>query len=349
MMNRLSLVILIIAGLFSSCSEDFKVGANYKDITVVYGLLAKSDTAHYVRITKGFYDEKTNNLLLAQNSDSIYYNNLEVKLERLVNGNVLNTYMMDRVDANLEGFKKDSGVFVNAPNYVYKLKENLLAGSTYKIVIKNKTTGKVTYGETPIIDDNSSAFQIQSPKSLFDRLFLDKINAESSFIWSTPANASFFDVNIRFYYQEKNTITGIIDYKYKDLAIGKSILSGGGTTIAKIPNENFYRELNSNLGTPPSNITRYVDTPDVVVLAGGDVLRNYIEINAAQGGLTYDQIKPNYTNIYVDGVLGKDALGIFSTRGIKYERKVIYSNATVDSIIFGSFTKNLGFVGVSTQ
>ena len=49
-------VLLCVMQLVSSCSKDFKIDAPYKDITIVYGLLNISDTAHYVIIHKAFLD-----------------------------------------------------------------------------------------------------------------------------------------------------------------------------------------------------------------------------------------------------------------------------------------------------
>ena len=71
-MNKIAFILVAFVLFVSSCTKDFKVGADYKDITVVFALLSKADTFNYVKVTKGYYDELQDNLLLAQNSDSIY-------------------------------------------------------------------------------------------------------------------------------------------------------------------------------------------------------------------------------------------------------------------------------------
>lgn len=349
MFSRIFIGLICLTAIFSSCKDNFKVGADYKDITVVYGLLSKSDTAQYIRITKGFYDELKDNLILAQNSDSIYYNNLDVKIEEINNGAVVNTIPLTRVDANLEGFAKDSGVFATTPNYVYKFKTSLNPSNTYKLVATNLTNGKVITAETPIINDNPTVFQIQYPRSQFDRINVSEINAVSSFNFTSPPNAAFFDVVIRLWYQEKDNNTLITTHKYKDLPVIQNIISSGGSVSAKMLNETFFRVLNSELGAAPSYISRYIDTPDVFVLAGGTVLKTYIDVDNAQGGLTYDQIKPYYTNIASDGTIGKDVIGILSTRVRRIEPSVSFTKSSQDSIISGSYTKSLNFVGVSTE
>jgi len=345
-MKKCALFFLSIVVVFSSCSNKFKVGADYKDVTVVYGLLSKSDTANYIKVTKGFFDETADNLLLASNSDSIYYNNLEVKIEEINNGSIVNTFFLPRVDANLEGFPKQPGTFADTPNYAYKFKQNLNPARTYRVVVKNLSNGNLVYAETGIINDASNVFNSVTPVPIpnFDRLNFDSPNGTYTFEWSSPPNAAFFDVNIRFWYQEKNTQTNNIVHKYIDLPVVKNVLSSGGSTSGKMSNETFFRTLNSELGPAAANIVRYIDTPDVLILAGGTVLKTYIDVNSAQGGITYDQIKPNYTNF-----VGENVLGILSTRATKYVVDVPFGVATIDSIWYGSMTKNLQFAGISSE
>lgn len=349
MFSRIFIGLISLTIVFSSCNDKFKVGADYKDITAVYGLLAKSDTAHYIRISKGFYDETADNLILAQNSDSIYYNNLEVKIEELNNGAIVNTFILDRVDANLEGFVKDSGTFANTPNYVYKFKTVLNENSVYRLKATNLTNGKVISAETPIISNNPASFQIQYPRSQFDRINISDINGISAFNFTAPPNAVFFEVVLRVWYQEKDNNTLVITHKYKDLPVIQNILSSGGSVNAKMDNETFFRLLNSELAPTPTYISRYIDTPDVIVLAGDSVLKKYIDVSAAQGGLTYDQIKPYYSNIASDGIIKKDVIGILASRVKRLEPAVAFSKASLDSIVSGSYTKNLNFVGISSE
>ncbi|MBS1689466.1 MAG: hypothetical protein JSS96_12130, partial [Bacteroidetes bacterium] len=73
-MKKISIKTLAIGLLIcSSCSEKFKVAAPYKSITVAYGLMDMSDTAHYVRIQKAFLDENKSAITMAQNPDSNYF------------------------------------------------------------------------------------------------------------------------------------------------------------------------------------------------------------------------------------------------------------------------------------
>jgi hypothetical protein len=342
-MNKVPYLFAACILLLSSCSKDFSVGADYKDITAVFTILSQSDTAHYVKITKGYYDETQDNLLLAQNSDSIYYNNLEVKMEEISNGAVVNTTVLTRVDLNLEGYVKDTGIFAKSPNYAYKFKDTLMSSRKYRLKIKNLTSGKEIEGETDII--SSSQLIFQNPFTNTQQLDFAVPFEIFNFAWNAPANAIFFDIALRFWYQETNTNTLATTYQYKDIPLVRNVLgSGGGAVTASMKNTDFYLSLFSELGAPPSYIVRRVDTPDLMLLAGGQVLKTYIDATTAQGGITYDQIKPNFTNLK-----GEDVLGIMSTRGIRTMKQIPFTQATVDSIKFGTYTQKLNIVGVSTQ
>lgn len=343
-MKKIIVAILIASVAFTSCSTDFKVGADYKDITAIYCLLSKSDSAHYVKVTKGFYDETINNLILAQNPDSLYYNNLEVKIEELNNGNVTNTFVLPRVDLTQLGIIKAPGTFVDSPNYAYQLVHTLNSQRIYRLRVKNLSTGKEITGETDIIDSARAIFPISNPFTSFDKLNFSEPSKTYNFAWTGPSNAAFFDVVIRFHYQEKNTNTLVTTELFKDLPVLKNISATGGNINVVMDNVQFYKTLLSEVGTAPSFITRYVDTPDLLILAGGQVLKTYVDVNSAQGGITYDQIKPIYTNLS-----GENVMGIFSTRVTRSLIEIPYTEPTFDSIINGQFTKNLNFVGKSTK
>jgi hypothetical protein len=50
---------------------------------------------------------------------------INVQLEQYQNGVFRKRLNLVKVDGNLEGYVKDTGIFANAPNYLYKTKETL--------------------------------------------------------------------------------------------------------------------------------------------------------------------------------------------------------------------------------
>ena len=83
-MTRGLLLILtvIIALCYSSCSTDFDMYAEYKDVTIVYSIVDMDDDTTWVKITKA-YTGPGNALLLAQNPDS---SNYPYKLNGVITG-----------------------------------------------------------------------------------------------------------------------------------------------------------------------------------------------------------------------------------------------------------------------
>ncbi|MBK7763400.1 MAG: hypothetical protein IPI46_08495 [Bacteroidetes bacterium] len=343
MKNRF-LILLAIGGLFTSCSTKFNVGAEYKEVSVVYGLLSVSDTAHYIKITKGYFDENQNNLALALNTDSLYFKNLQVSMVILDNGNPIETLTLNRVDLTDEGYPKATGVFGTLPNYAYKFKRNLDATKTFRLKIKNLDTGKEIEAESPLITNAPKFFQFVKP--IDDQETLDFSSTTTPFVfrWKGPSTAAFYDVVIEFRYQELDMNTMDTSYVTVDVPIAKSILSGSGEISTSVKSTDFFKQLNSFVSAAPDNIKRYVDTPGLKILGGGSVLKTYIDVNTVQGGITADQIKPNYTNMK-----GENVFGIFSTRGQIGMPLIKFNTATIESIKNGAFTQNLNFVGISTK
>jgi hypothetical protein len=72
-MNKMGAILVLLATcFFTSCKNDVEINGEWKDISVVFGLLNQSDTAHYVRISKAFLGEG-DALVFAQQFDSLYY------------------------------------------------------------------------------------------------------------------------------------------------------------------------------------------------------------------------------------------------------------------------------------
>jgi hypothetical protein len=344
-MKNFLIVVSIFTLFISSCSTDFKVGADYKDVTVVYGLLSITDTAHYIKVTKGYYDEKENNLSLAKNPDSIYYNNLQVDMQVINNGNIVETIALNKVDLNNEGFPKEPGVFATTPNYAYKFKKNLDATKRYRLKVTNISSGKVITGETSLITNSTATFKFIRPSDETETLFLSNPVEPYVFIWRGPETAAFYDVVVRFKYQEVNLASPLDTLYYvKDIPVLKNVLSTTGELSATLSDIEFFKQLNSAIGDASINIKRYVDTPGLLILAGGADLKTYIDVNSAQGGITFDQIKPNYTNLQ-----GENAFGILSTRGQIEFKKIKFADATINDIINSTYTRSLRFVGTSTK
>ncbi len=338
--RRLAVLLLPALCLLASCSEDFKIAASYKPVTVVYGLMNMDDTAHYIRIQKAFLDENKSSLDMAQVADSNFYAALEVHLRELNAGTIIHDEVLPRVDLNQEGYQKDSGVFFNAPNYAYKTTRSLNAAYTYRLVIINHSTGETDSSETGIVPDNFRVDEFMFRYELVFPAVSDRSNF--SLTVSVPGNAQSFEGIIRFNYVDKNVITNQQTDHSKDWTFASTEATPGkASVVLSTSQRSFYSFLHSAIPDAPNGIERYMDTAQVFVWTGSTEYSLFKKINSAEGGLTADQIRPIYTNIK-----GNNVYGLFASRAMRSYYAPV-SDLTLDSLMSNSITKPLNFKGRS--
>lgn len=331
-MFRNILVFAILLGTLSSCSNDFDVTAPFKDIPIVYALLSKSDTAHYIRIEKAFLDPKTNAYQLAKVADSLYYPNTEVSLIDIASGD---EFKLVKVDGNFEGYPREDGVFATSPNYLYKIKANainLKAGAVYKLLIKPNFSDLVEATATTTILKN---FTISSPAANAS-LKLDNYFKNIRVEWDDDKNAYLYNVSATYYYQETEPGGVVFQDKQKVQIIVKDL----PRNPSALPDYDFaigdlYKFLGGVLVVDPT-IRRKFQSISIRVVAGGKEFNDIRLINVANSGLTGAQALPTYSNI-------KNGLGIFSSRSTAQVDNITFHPVSLDSLRNGIYTKLLGF------
>lgn len=316
--------------ILPSCSEKFSVAAPYKSITVVYGLLDIADTAHYVRIQKAFLDDNKNSLSMAKEADSSFFNNLNVRIQRLSasSGKAIDTIHLNRVDLTAEGYPKPTGIFFNTPNYAYKFKGQLNPAYIYRIIVNNPATGEIDSAETPIIDTTTSAaLTIFAIDDHTKQNFLDFTSTNSG-VKNTLGAAyvaySGFNYNglatpvalaqcfIRFNWADTNTAAGTYVKRSYDYDLGfkevtNKALTGFEYTVFNI---SLYNAIRTGMLPAPPNVQRLMSRCELIMYLGTNDFYNYIKVAAQQGvGLTGSEIQPTFTNIK-----GKNVLGLFTSR-----------------------------------
>ena len=200
MKTKLILITLLALGVagvfFTSCNNDLDIVAPYKDTTVVYCLIDLNDTVHYVRIHKAFLGAD-NAYEMAQYTDSFYHKNvLSVKLERWKNNQLYGVINFTR-DSSIA---KDTGLFANTPNIIYKSEScNLLsADSKYRLVVRNSETGSVVTSVTQMIQPTLIANPSSGTINLYPGPFVIRI--------ASGKHGKIYDIKARFNYieQQKN-------------------------------------------------------------------------------------------------------------------------------------------------
>ena len=89
----LSILLFLSLIFITSCSTKLDVNAEYKDITVVYGLLNQNDSIHYIKINKAFIGDD-NAYYMAADPKLSNYNpaDLDVYMEEWRNGQYITSF-----------------------------------------------------------------------------------------------------------------------------------------------------------------------------------------------------------------------------------------------------------------
>ena len=327
---------LFFGMLFNSgCDNDIELLDQYRETTVIYGLLNVTDTVQYIRLEKAFLGEG-NALLMAQHADSIYYDTLDVELTllRYTNSILTDSIILQPTDQ----LSKEEGLFVNYPHIIYKTTGNELLDpvSTYKLIFYNKKSGKTVFGQTPIVKlvglnplipsplpDPSSTLNLAADDPMQIRII-------------SPVNSKFLSLLIRINYTDSITGTNQTKKQTLDYNLEMKVTAntnGGQQFEYLIDGEAFYQFLGRHIKMIPGV---YRDASlfnlDFIFTAGAEEFYTYYIVNNSTSSVS-DNI-PDYTNL-------TNGIGIFSSRSVKIYPKKMLNNASMDSLKFGQYTGGL--------
>lgn len=361
----ISFLALVAICVLPACTTKFNVAAPYQNITVIYGLLDRTDTAHYIRIQKAFLDQNKSALTMAQVADSNFYSNINVKIERLdFQFNLFDTIHLNKVNLDSEGYLKQPGVFFNSPNYAYKFKGTLDPGLIYRIIVTNIGTGASDSADAPIIDDSDNVantslnslyitlldyFSATATQMDFSNTGANETNpvrgtynAPSNFLFEGYSSPAYLvQGTIRFNWHDSLAPGGPKTAHYYDYNLGNTYITSGAFSYS-LKNADVFNALATGLGTAGTNIYRLMDPCTLTIYVGTPDFNTYISIEATQGtGLTGNEIQPIFTNIQ-----GKNALGLYTSKGVRSGLFTL-ANRTIAALIDSPITANARVVGTN--
>lgn len=328
------------------CSTDFDLNADFQETPVVYGLLDPTIPVNYIRINRAYLSDSIDGLTMAGDPNAIYYGDeLTVTLESYdIYGNYVGSTLLERVDGDTLGIPKNSGIFANIPNILYRFTDSLNKDYTYRLIATNTETGKTVYSETPVIND----FLVVRPneESIFPQSVSISPGGFYQFAFNNAADAAIYDMTMRIHYREGTYDPGTGDFL--DL-VSKEIdwkFRTNYSTIDKTPGElitididgaPFYNFIKNNFPpNPDPNFIRLADSVQFILDAGGESLYRFMQYSGATLGLNEGQVILEYTN--VDG-----GLGILSGRYKKISKIYPFTIQTRDSIACSTATQGLNF------
>ena len=318
--------LVILSSLLEACDNDLVVTDQWKDIPVVWGLLSKSDTAHYIRVEKAYLDPTTSAYDIARIPDSLYYDDAVVTLKRVNTGQV---FTLQRVDGDLEGYPREGGIFAETPNYLYKIKSNIpniAIGEKYEFGLQRGDQSPQVVAQTIVLPKPNLRNPV--PGSVLG--FKPKV--QFTFLWNPIPDAGIYDLKLRFHYIEKSPETGNF---FVPKSVEWSIVKNLEANEFKIDGSDFYNALKANINED-FQATRRFDSLDIVIWTGGKELAEFIKITNANTGITSTQDIPGYTNL-------SEGIGIFTSRNVSYNTGFSLTQQSLDSLKNGSITNPLNF------
>ena len=240
--------LLMLVTWFTSCSTDVDLYADYKDITVVYGLLDCDKDTNYVKINKAFLGPG-NAFDIALIADSCNYpNKLDAEIieyRASANGNnyqVSRTLNLDTITIH----SKEPGIFYAPDQLVYYTKEKIRCNNDqykYKYVLRIDRGDTLITSETDIV--GGELFMADSKPLGF--------NSENGSVkWYKCPNAAVYEVVIKFYFTEVGP--GIDSVKRcMSWSLGThsaaSLIEENGKYVINYKSSIFYSNLASFLGS----------------------------------------------------------------------------------------------------
>ena len=312
--------------------------ADYKDITITYGLLSVTDDIHYFKIYRGFLTDG-NAIEAAGEWDNIYYpvDSIQVKLVEYRNGQVVREAVLDTTTM----VPKNEGDFHNPKQLLYYSDWKLDKECVYRLIIYRSSTGDEVYAETVVVGD----FSVRNP------LISWNLNSEKQFPikFSTAENAAVYDLYLTFYYIEVDNATGAVEHKQLTRKINGSYIRATSTseiTYTSFVPKKFFTTFLRDIETNP-NVTRYIDSVDgkpyyclrLTVWAANDTYLKYLEVSTPGSSIVQNRME--YTNFVSDD---ESAYGIFASRGCAY-RDLMMENTghSEDTLVHSPLTSHLNF------
>lgn len=337
-MNRfLILITLLSACVFQSCDNTLNLFAEPKEIPVVYGLISTTEPTQYIRIEKGFLDNKIPATELAQDAKNLYYDNATATLK---NSRTNKEFTLQKVDAVQEGYVREDGFFAKSPNFVYRF--NVESGD-FKPGDNIKFNLLLSDDDEPVEAniDLLSEISLNSPNSKNNFGFSP--DDEFTVRWLAFNNAKnppvVWDVDFIFRYQEADLTQEEPEWVTKEIRwqVLKNVEAGNNKKdiSRKIDGLEFYKFLNSNLEVIEKTQRQFLDF-DVEITSGDGNLLRYIDVLKANTGITSSQPTPIYSNL-------SRGLGLLAARNIQVFGKFFISSATIDFLQENELTKGLNF------
>jgi hypothetical protein len=321
-----------------SCNKDFDLSGDHVETPVIYCLLDKSDSLHYLKITRTF-GGSNNSLEVAQIADSSYFQDVDIVLEEWGTigqsaQKIRQWTLRDTIITN-----KNNGAFYSPNQKVYYFATNkgnsteptltdanpmtpLKNNCTYKLKVNINNGAIEVTGSTELV----SSVGILAPAIAGNFTFVKEVNGEKQYqtasIKVNNGNAKVLDVRMEIFIREYfngNPVDKSFVWKIGD-ALDDAIQ--GTSTNFNVNGNSFYQTLKTNLTNDASITKRELMKIRIYSTGGSEDLAKYIQMTKPSTSLAQNKVTKVYGLTRPDG---GPLLGIFSSRMTVFQEKLKYN------------------------
>jgi hypothetical protein len=308
---------LIVSLFYYGCKNDIDIFTDYKEQAVIYGLIDLGLDVQHIRISRTFLNPNVPAKNVAQIPDSLYFDDLEVKLINEQSGTVIQLNSVDTIP-------KDTGFFQSQVNILFATDAPIQRGEIYRLEVKNPKTGYFASARTALVDRPIVLF----PVSVANPNLTITPDLSIQLRFTNGNNAKSHDAAFEFWIHEfpKSDTTQKklirLDWRFAKDIRNESTTPSNRVRIT--PEINFYDFFKASLSEDETVFRRIIRT-DFVLYSASQDLTDFVDASRPSIGIVQKQT--DYSNI-------DNAIGVFTSRHTYRQ-----SNISIDDVTIANFNR----------
>lgn len=343
MMKHNLFLLMFALACFGSCSTKVDLYSDFKDTTIVYGVLDIAQDTNFIKITRAFSgsnDAAFDVFQITQIADSLNYpGRLDARFVELrnVQGNSYAPTGREIILDTITLHNKQEGAFYAPNQKMYYTTDHFRVNNgaekyRYRLSVR-KATDTVTC-EIGLL--GGSSFQIQS-----DIVFFRSENTSKTrkLYFTLDDNEAIYQVNMKFYFKE---VHGGQDTVLRDAIWTLGAFSRtdmgyeNGSYFVTYSENALFTVLSEAIGNDIYDVERFYDSFVISILAYGKELYYYAYMNQPSNGFSQSMVDYSYTNI-------SGGCGVLSSQFVLSKKVSISSRTQSDLMGMPWGFKNLGY------
>jgi hypothetical protein len=324
--------------LLWSCTTDLEVNAPYKNITIVYGLLATKaldgagqvtdETRHWLKINKAFLGEG-DAFVFASIPDSNEFTDEQLQsavVEEWDGTTLVNTFPL--LDTLVDD--RVPGVFNYPVHKLYYFDATLDQDHSYKVVVVAR--GETTSVTTPIVNDFLINSAVASPTVPINIMTGAGDYGTYDVRWSSGRDGRRWEIAYRVNYSEvidgdtiDRSFTQPVGYR-TCVVLNNPVPEDLNVTLSA---QNFYQNIRTQIDDDPGLTQRIFHGVDLLFAVASDDFHTYLQLSDPISGIVEE--RPDYTNV-------TNGYGLVGSRYFKQVLNKRLGPTSTEELVDGDYT-----------